>query len=300
MQNFKLITPEHWKDYELIDSGNFEKLERFGHFTLCRPEPQAIWNKSLSPTEWEKRIDAKFIIDIKNSNGEKGKWIKKKNMPEEWSIKYKHKDLGLTFKLKFNTFKHIGIFPEQADNWNFIFDNISQNFEEDYNVLNLFAYTGGASLAAKAAGAKVYHVDSVKQVINWANENMKLSGLDNIHWIVEDALKFVQREVRRNNKYNGIILDPPAFGRGPEGEKWLLEKNLNEIIELCSKILKNNNSFLILNLYSLGFSALISENIIKTFFPNSNTELGELYLNDSFNKKLPLGTFIRFYQKQNF
>lgn len=296
IQNYKLISPLNWVDYELIDSGNFEKLERFGKYILCRPEPQAIWNKSLSDSEWEKKYNARFIIDTKNFNGEKGKWFKKKDMPEEWTIDYNYNNLKIKFRLKFNTFKHIGIFPEQADNWDFIFNTIKNNHSDDYNVLNLFAYTGGASLAAKAAGAKVFHVDSVKPVINWANENMKLSGLNDIHWIVEDALKFVQREVRRGNKFNGIILDPPAFGRGPDGEKWILEKQLDEIILLCSKLLKDTKSFLVLNMYSMGLSALISENIIKSHFPDSNPEFGEIYLKDSFTKNLPLGTYTRFYK----
>ncbi|MDR2011003.1 MAG: class I SAM-dependent methyltransferase [Bacteroidales bacterium] len=292
--NYRLITPKHWVDYELIDSGNFEKLERFGKYILCRPEPQAIWNKTLLPEEWEKKYDARFVIDVKNSNGEKGKWFKKKNMPEEWIISYNNAGVNLKFLLKFNTFKHIGIFPEQADNWDFIFNNIKNNYNADHSVLNLFAYTGGASLAARAAGAKVVHVDSVRPVVQWSKENMQLSNLDNIHWIVDDALKFAQREERRGNKYNGIILDPPAFGRGPDGEKWILEKHLNEIIYICSRLLKNKNSFFILNLYSLGFSALISENVIKSHFPESNPDFGELFLNDKFSKKLPLGTYIRF------
>lgn len=294
LNNFKLITPNCWKDYELIDSGNFEKLERFGKYILSRPEPQAIWQKSLSENDWEKKYNAKFILDVQNSNGEKGRWLKKKDMPDCWQINYNYRNLSIKFNLKFNTFKHIGIFPEQADNWNFIYDKITQNQEKDNRVLNLFAYTGGATLAAKAAGANVYHVDSVKPVINWANENMQSSNLQNVHWIVEDAFKFVQREVKRNSKYNGIILDPPAFGRGPNGEKWILEKQLNEIISECSKLLKNENSFLVLNLYSLGLSALISENIIKSYFPNAEVEVGEIFLNDNFSKKLPLGTFARF------
>jgi 23S rRNA (cytosine1962-C5)-methyltransferase len=292
--NYKLVCPENWSDYELIDSGNSEKLERFGKYILCRPEPQAIWNRSLPFAEWEKQMHARFIMDSQIHNGEKGNWQLKKGMPEKWQISYSYKSLKLKLELKFNTFKHIGIFPEQADNWNYIYNQITSNVNEDYQVLNLFAYTGGASLAARAADAEVYHVDSVKQVINWANENMKSSELTGIHWIVEDALKFVNREVRRGNKYNGIILDPPAFGRGPDGEKWILEKQLNELILQSSKLLKEKNSFLILNLYSLGFSALISENIIKTHFPKSNPEYGEAYLKDSFSKKLPLGTFIRF------
>jgi 23S rRNA (cytosine1962-C5)-methyltransferase len=293
-QNYRLVCPNEWVDYELIDSGNFEKLERFGQYILCRPEPQAIWNRSLSKSDWDKQLHARFVMDTQIHNGEKGNWQFVKKIPEQWTISYNYKEMKLKFLLKFNTFKHIGIFPEQADNWNFIYNRIHDNFETDYNVLNLFAYTGGASLAASSAGAKVYHVDSVKQVINWSNENMMLSELKGIHWIVEDALKFVNREVRRGNKYNGIILDPPAFGRGPEGEKWILEKQLNEILSLCSKLLKDSNSFLILNLYSLGFSALISENLIKNHFAVVNSEFGEAYINDNFDKKLPLGTYIRF------
>jgi len=293
-QNYRLVCPKNWVDYELIDSGEFEKLERFGQYVLCRPEPQAIWNKTLHPNDWDKKMHARFLMDSKLHNGEKGIWQNLKKMPEQWQIEYKYKEMNLKFSLKFNTFKHIGIFPEQADNWNFIYDQITEKDSSDYQVLNLFAYTGGASLAARAAGAKTVHVDSVRQVVNWSNENMQLSGISGIHWIVDDALKFVHREVRRGTKYNGIILDPPAFGRGPDGEKWILEKHLNEILALCSKLLKNQDSFLILNLYSLGFSALISENLIKTHFPLAKPELGESYIEDSFGKKLPLGTYIRF------
>jgi 23S rRNA (cytosine1962-C5)-methyltransferase len=165
---------------------------------------------------------------------------------------------------------------------------------DETNVLNLFAYTGGASLAAKAAGADVTHVDSVKQVVTWSRENMEASNLNNIRWIVEDALKFVQREVRRGNKYNGIILDPPAYGRGPDGEKWVLEKSINELLKLCKQLLKDNNSFVVLNLYSMGFSALIAENLVRDIFKYSNNiESGELYVQDNSGRKLPLGIFAR-------
>ncbi|MDR2835558.1 MAG: class I SAM-dependent methyltransferase [Bacteroidales bacterium] len=286
------ISPTNWKEYELIDSGNFEKLERFGEYILYRPEPQAIWNKNLSEYEWEKLTNAKFILDVKNCNGEKGYWKKKKEMPDNWEICYDK--LNLKFHLSFNTFKHIGIFPEQAVNWDYINECISDSLLEDYNVLNMFAYTGGASLAACKAGAKVVHVDSVKPVVNRANENMKISNLTGISWIIDDALKFAKREVNRNKKYNGIILDPPAFGRGPEGEKWILEKNLNELINLCSKLLKNENSFFILNLYSMGLSPLILNNLVNQYFKEINTEFGEIYFEDKFSKKLPLGSFLRF------
>ncbi len=290
----KILTPESWQDYELIDCGNFEKLERFGEIILARPEPQAIWDKTLSEKQWTDRLHSRFLLDIQNSNGEKGIWKNLKKTPNSWNIKYAYKTMNLRFILKFNTFKHIGIFPEQAPNWDFIFDSIkSLNIKEPL-ILNLFAYTGGASLAASSAGARVYHVDSVKQVINHANENAELSELSKIHWIVEDAMKFVKRQVNKGVKYDGIILDPPAFGRGPNGEKWILEKHLNEIIKDCSKILKTEKSFLILNLYSLGWSPVLAENLIKQNFDFNELEFGELVINDSFDKKLPLGIYARF------
>jgi len=292
---YRLLSPSEWNDYELIDSGCFEKLERFGPFVICRPEPQAIWNRSMTENEWKHEMHARFVMDKEMHNGEKGKWQKFSNIPEFWDINYNYKSLLLKFRLRFNTFKHIGIFPEQADNWNYIYDTINeQSQHEEYKVLNLFAYTGGASLAARFTKAKVIHVDSVKQVINWANDNMQLSALQDISWVIEDAVKFVKREVKRENKYNGIILDPPAFGRGPQGEKWILERHINELISDCSKLLKETNSFFILNMYSLGLSAIISENLIKENFHCPQYDFGELYMNDRFNKKLPLGSFIRF------
>ncbi|QRQ99918.1 class I SAM-dependent methyltransferase [Dyadobacter sandarakinus] len=287
------ISPTHHTDYQLIDSGGFEKLEKFGPYVLSRPEPQAIWDKSLSEAEWEQRSNAVFKKD-KNSQ-EKGQWIQKGEMPERWIFQYRHKNLHLRSKLALSAFKHVGVFPEQATNWDYIADSLTGLAAEKPSVLNLFAYTGIASLAARAGGADVTHVDSVKQVISWSRENMELSGLNNIRWVVEDALKFVQREVRRGNQYNGIILDPPAYGRGPDGEKWLLEESLNEILRLCAQLLKKENYFFIINLYSLGFSALIVENLMKAHFGDRVTpEFGELFIPDSFGKKLPLGVFARF------
>jgi len=201
-------------------------------------------------------------------------------------------------RLALTSFKHVGIFPEQASNWDFIATKC-KTFKHHPKVLNLFAYTGGASLAACQSGADITHVDSVKQVVTWSRENMESSNLDGIRWVIEDAFKFVQREVKRGKKYDGIILDPPAYGRGPQGEKWVLEKQINELLQMCSEILAPQG-FFIINLYSLGFSALITENLIyqhfKTHLKNSNAkiELGELYLTDKFKKKLPLGTFLRF------
>jgi 23S rRNA (cytosine1962-C5)-methyltransferase len=284
------LTPTNWKDYELIDSGDFEKLERFGEFILRRPEPQAIWDKSLPESKWHSTAHAYFKKD--KGSQEKGEWILSKNIPDRWYMTYKANNQELVFKISMSSFKHVGIFPEQAVNW----DYISENTKTNDKVLNLFAYTGGASLAAKAKNADVSHVDSVKQVISWAKDNMEASKLENIRWVFDDAMKYVQREVRREKKYQGIILDPPAYGRGPEGEKWVLEEQLNEMLKNCEKILDKNNHYFILNLYSLGFSALIIENLIKSIFGNvANLEVGELYLEDNFSKKLPLGVYCRFH-----
>lgn len=289
----KLLTPSAWDDYELIDSGNFEKLERFGSYFLLRPEPQAIWNPSLPSDEWERLVTAWFKKE--KNDAEKGRWILRKDMPEQWFIQYQYKKMNLKLRLGLTAFRHIGIFPEQAENWNYIYDSILLMNEQQPKVLNLFAYTGGASLAACAAGAEVVHVDSVKPVINWARENMDASGLTGIRWVVEDALKFVRREVRRGSMYNGIILDPPAYGRGPDGEKWILEENLNELVQLCEKILLPSKNFLLANLYSMGFSALVLENLVTSYFPGKvEKESGEIFLADKSEKRLPLGTFLRF------
>jgi len=287
----QLLTPTNFNDYELIDVGNFEKLERFGQYITIRPEPQAVWDKTLSNTEWEKRAHIKFVPKSSSS----GEWKKLKQAPDQWHIQYKinHADAIIKFRLGLTSFKHVGIFPEQASNWDFIYESIKQMKTAQPKVLNLFAYTGGASLAAKAAGADITHVDSIKQVVTWSKENMDLSNLNNIRWVVEDALKFVKREEKRGNKYNGIILDPPAFGHGPNGEKWKLEDNINEMIQGVLNLLDDNEHFLILNAYSLGFSSLIIENLLKKK-AGKHLNIGELYLNATEGNKLPLGVFGRF------
>lgn len=286
------LQPTTWQEYKLLDSGGFEKLEKFGEFILRRPEPQAIWDKSLSDLEWQNSANASFLKD-KNSQ-EKGEWILKKGMSERWFIPYKSPQLNLTFKLALSSFKHVGLFPEQATNWEYIALKIKQLPVKSPKFLNLFAYTGGASIAAKQVGADVTHVDSVKQVISWSRENMEASSLDNIRWVVEDALKFVKREARRGNIYQGIILDPPAYGRGADGEKWVLEEQLNEMLKEVNKILDKENYFLIMNLYSLGLSSLIVQNLVKSNFPETlNQEFGELFVPDAFGKKLPLGVYCR-------
>jgi 23S rRNA (cytosine1962-C5)-methyltransferase len=311
----KLLTPQNWPDYELIDCGDYEKLERFGKYILRRPEPQAVWRKALSEKEWEQQMHAWFKKEkgkISSEGSEKGEWILRPKMPQQWFISYSYKNMLLKFRLGLTAFKHVGIFPEQAANWNYIYDTLchcelgpqsSKLFQEiprhaqDGNtikVLNLFAYTGGSSLAAKAAGADVIHVDSVRQVLSWSSENMKISGFDNIRWVCEDALKFVKREAKRGKKYQGIILDPPAYGRGPEGEKWILEDHIAELMDACCQISDENKAFCVLNLYSIGLSSLIAENLIKDYFPkNSQIEFGELFLQDKTERKLPLSVFCR-------
>lgn len=286
----KLISPQNWQQYELIDCGNFEKLERFGSFVLARPEPQAIWDKKLPQSEWEAMHHARFV----QKSSHNGDWRKAKKMPDNWQLEYKYQQHKLRFKLALTAFKHVGVFPEQAENWDFIINNISGFKNPQPKVLNIFAYTGGASLAAKAAGADVVHVDSVKQVVSWARENMELSRLDNIRWTVEDAAKFVKREVKRGKKYNGIILDPPAYGIGAKGERWKLEDSINDLLKDVAQLLDPKEYFMVLNTYSLGFSALIIENLIDSHFSKfKNREVGELYLNTKSGVKLPLGVFAR-------
>ncbi|HPD94352.1 MAG TPA: class I SAM-dependent methyltransferase [Tenuifilaceae bacterium] len=292
---YKHIAPEIWDNYELIDSGNGEKLERFGSQVLARPEPQALWDKKLNPQEWQQKANAYFIK--KKGSHEKenewGEWKLKPKTLEQWTIDYNLGDSNLKFRLGLTNFKHVGIFPEQASNWNFIYSTIKKQYQPNYSVLNLFAYTGGASLAAKAAGATVTHVDSIKQVVNWARENMEHSNLSNIRWIVDDAVKFVNREVRRGNKYNAIILDPPAYGRGTNGEKWILEEDILDLLKQCQELLLNNNGFVLLNLYSMGFSPTIAENLVNSVFNVKSIESGELCVIDSFGRQLPLGIFSR-------
>lgn len=285
--HFRILAIDQWDQYELLDCGNFQKLERFGDFVLIRPEPQALWEPQWSINEWEDR--AFVVFEQKTSNS--GEWNKMKSMPDKWTINYSREQLDLKFRLSLTGFKHVGIFPEQADNWHFIF-NQCKKFNNP-KVLNLFAYTGGASLAAKAAGADVVHVDSIRQVVGWAKENMELSGLTDIRWTVEDAVKFVQREVKRGHKYQGIILDPPAFGLGTSGERWKLEEKIQPLLEDLAQLL-DDKGFLVLNMYSLGLSAIIAENLVLGNFGNVELEYGEVYLPAQSGVKLPLGVYARF------
>jgi len=292
----ELLSPNMWSDYQLIDSGDYEKLERFGLYRLRRPEPQAVWRKALSESEWGRQADAWFRKEkgkFGADGNERGEWLLRPPMPQQWFITYSYKEMKLRFRLGLTAFKHVGIFPEQAVNWNYIFDAVWQ-FPGRPGVLNLFAYTGGASLAAKAAGADVVHVDSVRQVLHWSRENMEASGLDNIRWVCEDALKFVKREVKRGKRYRGIVLDPPAYGRGPEGEKWILEDGIAELMDACGKLADESGFFCVLNLYSMGFSSLVAENLMNDYFPTGkDASSGELFMADQAGRKLPLSVFCR-------
>jgi len=303
---------EFWKDYQIIDSGNFEKLERFGNYYLARPEPKALWDKSLSDAEWNSVTNTRFSPGAgfsKSGKEDSGVWEKLKKMDDRWFIRYKSPQEGLSFSLRLGltAFKHVGVFPEQAANWEYIYRQtkaIEQEGIAKPKVLNLFAYTGAASLAAKMAGADVTHLDSVRQVITWARENMENSHVEGIRWIVEDAMKFARREAKRGNKYDGIILDPPAYGHGPDGEKWKLDECLFDMLECISEILSPEHSFLVLNLYSNGYSALLGETLVREAFglhgapcdeapcPYELTS-GELALHDKFGKDLPLSIFVR-------
>jgi 23S rRNA (cytosine1962-C5)-methyltransferase len=286
----QLLTPTRFNDYSLLDSGDFEKLEKFGEYITIRPEPQAVWSKKLNSSEWDKKAHVRFVA--KNSSS--GQWKKLKEMPDRWTISYALSDKAtIKLRLGLTSFKHVGVFPEQAVNWDYIYRSIKEMNEPGARVLNLFAYTGAASLSAKAAGADVTHLDSIKQIVSWAKENMLSSGLDNIRWLVEDAMTYVKREAKRGNKYHGIILDPPAYGHGPNGESWKLEDEINQMLKLVRTILHDKH-FMVLNTYSLGFSSLILDNLMDQYFDNTITrETGEIYLNSTTHQKLPLGVFSR-------
>lgn len=293
--------PQNWKDYELLDSGRGAKLERFGEYVLVRPEPKALWDKSMSDAEWNRLAHTRFTPGAgfgKAGKEDSGTWERLRNMPDQWWIRY-NGGPKFSLRLGLTSFKHVGVFPEQAANWDYIFrqtSDIAAKTGSRPKVLNLFAYTGAASLAAKCAGADVTHLDSVRQVVTWAHGNQDSSGLDGIRWVVEDAMKFAGREARRGNLYQGIILDPPAYGHGPDGEKWKLDECLFDMMKTVGKILAPENSFLVLNLYSNGFSAILGETVVRQAFgltSDTALESGELVIRDRFGKNLPLSIFVR-------
>ena len=246
---------DNWRDYEIIDMANGEKLERWKDVYLVRPDPQIIWKDKSFPEKWNK-INARY----NRSNTGGGNWEYNKKMPSSWEIKYKN----LTFNIKPMGFKHTGLFPEQAVNWDWMMDKI-KNAKRDIKVLNLFAYTGGATVACLSAGASVCHVDSSKGMVSWAKENVISSGLQDrpVRYIIDDVVKFVNREIRRGNKYDAIIMDPPSYGRGANGEVWKFEENIYDLVELCTKVLSDNPLFFLINSYTTGISSTVLENILK-------------------------------------
>ena len=271
-----------WKDYRILATGDGEKLEKWGEYTLLRPDPQIIWHakKDLSKA----RYDAHYI---RHSTGG-GAWEYKRKLPESWVIGYK----DLRFKVCPMGFKHTGIFPEQAYNWDRMIDLIKKA-NRPINVLNLFAYTGGATVACSYAGASVCHVDSAKNMVERAKENIKLSGLEKnpVRYIVDDCRKFVEREIKRGHTYDAIIMDPPSYGRGANGEVWKLEDNLYEFVELCSKVLSKNPLFVLINSYTTGLGTTVLENILKlTIDKDAKVDAYELCLPTDEGILLPCGT----------
>jgi 23S rRNA (cytosine1962-C5)-methyltransferase len=282
--------PTEWKEYELLDFGQGAKFERFGPeedgYTVVRPDPRAVWEKTLPEESWG-NADANFT----RTDPRTGVWTLKRNPPSPWHIHYKH----LTFILRPTEFKHVGIFPEQAVNWEWLTKTINS---KPLSVLNLFAYTGGATMASLAAGAKVTHVDAAKSTISWAKENLAASGLSEkpVRFIEDDAFKFVSREIKRGNTYDGIILDPPRFGRGSKGEIWKLETDLPKLLSVCKQILSKTPAFVLINAYTADISSLVLDHLLSdmTHDLGGTREFGELTLKDSASEKLlPSGILAR-------
>ncbi len=287
MDNFLILNTSPSGDYELIDSGDGEKLERYGTFVLSRPDPQALWKKTKQEMEW-KKASGTFSRDAQNA-----KWVTKNNLPEKWNIEID----GLRFWIHLGAFKHTGVFPEQVSNWEWIEGQIKKS-KKKVSVLNLFGYTGGATLAAARAGAEVCHLDGSKVAMNWAKENAELSGLKDapIRWILDDAVKFLKREIKRGKQYDGIIMDPPAFGHGPGGELWKIEDDLIPLFELCREVLSPDPAFFLVNGYASGYSAIAYKNNLLDIMGKcgGTVEIGELTIEESKTKRLlPCGIFAR-------
>ena len=272
---------DNWKDYECIDTANGEKLERWRDIILCRPDPQVIWDKKSNPQLWEK-ADARYL---RSSSGG-GKWEYKNKMPEKWNVKYK----DLTFNIKPMGCKHTGLFPEQAVNWDYMAEKIKRR--GGAKVLNLFAYTGGATVACAKAGANVTHVDASKGMVQWAKENARSSGLENapIRYLVDDCMKFVEREIRRGNTYDAILMDPPSYGRGPGGEVWKIEDSICSFVRRCALLLSEDPLFFIINSYTTGLSPTVLTNLMKLCLPEGRAESSEIGLKiTSSSMVLPCG-----------
>ena len=287
MQQYSILETQPGNDYVLLDSGDGEKLERYGDVVVARPDPQALWKKRLPESDW-KKADAYFKRASNDAN-----WSTRRELPERWPVEIG----GLKLWIKLSAFKHTGVFPEQAPNWEWVREKIGQR-HEPAKILNLFGYTGGASLAAAQAGAEVVHVDGSKVAIGWARDNAKLSGLDNkpIRWILDDARAFVKREIKRGNTYEGIIMDPPAFGHGAKGELWKIEEHFLELLDVCKQLLSNKPLFFIINGYASGYSAVAYQNslgdLLKDF--GGGIEIGELTIAEKGSERLlPAGIFAR-------
>jgi 23S rRNA (cytosine1962-C5)-methyltransferase len=288
MEQPEILVTEASEGYELLDSGSGEKLERYGDFILARPDPQALWKPTLSKARWEK-ADATFVRE-----GKTGVWKKRGALPAAWQISID----GLAFTIKPSPFKHTGLFPEQRPNWRWIRDQISHSGRSDISVINLFGYTGAATLAASAAGANVVHVDGSRSAISWGRENAEASGLGgrNIRWMLEDARKFVEREARRGSRYDGIIMDPPAFGRGDKGEVWKIEEDFLPFLEDCRNILSDAPLFVLLNGYASGYSSTAYLRCLEAILAPQDGTLrhGELSIRESASGKLlPAGMYAR-------
>ena len=284
----------NWKDYKILDMAEGQKLEKWGEIILSRPDPQIIWKDKSYPEKW-KNINATYH----RSKTGGGTWEYNKKMPQQWQIKYK----DLTFNIKPMGFKHTGLFPEQAVNWDWMIDKI-KNAKREIKVLNLFAYTGGATVACASAGASVCHVDSSKGMVTWAKENIVSSGLKDkpVRFIVDDVVKFVNREIRRGNKYDAIIMDPPSFGRGPSGEVWKFEDKISELVEACVELLSDKPLFFQINSYTTGVGKTAMQNVLTTTvlkrFPNGIVEADEIGLPIAKSGLvLPCGIYGRWYEK---
>lgn len=280
MSEIKLYT-SGWNDYELIDAGGGKKLERWGKIITIRPEVQAYFKSGISFDKWNEMAHWEFI----QSKGQTGKWKKlKADAPQHWEVKFN----SLRFNLELTKFKHVGLFPEQRINWDFISDNLKS---ED-RFLNLFAYTGAASCVARSKGAETYHVDSVKQLVSWASANMESSKLLNIKWVVEDALKFAKREVKRGNKYKVIIMDPPAWGLGAKGEKWKLEDKIDELLSAANELLEEDGK-LIVNTYSPTCTREFLSSLAELYFSERTYNVQELWAKTTTGKELYFGNLLR-------
>ena len=310
LEAFDMWIADNWKDYEVLDTSGGEKLERWGKYTLLRPDPQVLWDTPKIIPEW-KKLNGHYH----RSNKGGGEW-EFFDLPEQWSISYDLKSIGkrLTFNLKPFSFKHTGLFPEQAANWEWFTGLIDRKVKSqtdpsatpdrfsDIRVLNLFAYTGGATIAAATAGAHVTHVDASKGMTGWAKENARSSGIDetSTRWLVDDCQKFVEREIRRGNRYDGIIMDPPSYGRGPKGEIWKIEDNIFDLIKLCSKVLKKDALFFLVNSYTTGLQPAVLSYMMNTVLVpefGGKTEAGEVGLPVSSNGlTLPCGAAGRWFR----